>query len=100
MVGRKRKAGKRKPSGDLITEKPPTSEYAIKAFQQKVGATMPHRQGLPQHLMGLADAENLFGRMFLAKMITQGQFDAGKEYRRRVLAFRKAIEAQRSTPCS
>ena len=96
--GRKRKEGKRKPSGDLIIEKPPTSEYAIKAFQAKIGATMPHRQGLPTHLMGLADAENLFGRMFLAKMISQGQFDAGKEYRRRVLAYRAVIEAPRSTP--
>lgn len=98
MVGRKRKPGKRKPSGDLIIEKPPTSEYAIKAFQAKIGATMPHRQGLPAHLMGLAEAENLFGRLFLAKMISQGQYDAGKEYRRRVMAYRAVIEAPRSTP--
>jgi hypothetical protein len=98
MVGRRRKPGKRKPSGDLIQERTPKTPEAIKAFQAQIGATMPHRQGLPPHLAGLQEAENLFGRMFLAKMITLGQFDAGKEYRRRVLAYRMVIEAPRATP--
>mgnify|MGYP001605424316 CR=1 FL=1 len=100
MVVRKRKLGKRKPSGDLVLERAPQSPEAIKVFQAQVGATMPHRQGLPAHLMGLAEAENLFGRLFLAKMISQGQYDAGKEYRRRVMAYRVVIEAPRSTPRS
>lgn len=100
MVGRKRKQGARKPSGDLILEKAPESPEAIKAFRAIAGSAMPHRRGLPPQLAGLADAESLFGRMFLAKMITPGQFDAGKEYRRRVLAYRFVIESPRATPRS
>jgi hypothetical protein len=97
-VGRKRKQGKRKRSGDLILERVPTSPQAIEHHRSVVAASMPHRRDLPAAKQHLDSAESYLGRLNIINVIPAIEYDAGKEYRQRVTRYRLAIQCPRSTP--
>ncbi len=71
-LGRKRRNGKRKPSGDLILDK---------LSREIVAAGMPHRSKLPKELQTDEKAESSLGRMRLRGQITELQFTAGERWR-------------------
>lgn len=89
MVGRKRKPGKRKPSGDLIQEK---------TNPQAIAASMPHRRHLPVNKQLSQKAESPFGALNLIGAISDMQFDAGEKFQRVVARYRAVIESPRPSP--
>lgn len=88
-VGRKRKSGHRKPSGDLSNERIEAEIARMTAIQ------MPHRKSVPVEHRYDPKAESHLGRMNLRGIITDLQFDAGREYAKIVSLYRSAIEAPR-----
>ena len=98
MVGRKRKAGKRKPSGDLILERTPTSPEAIARKRELIASQMPHRAMLPAGKQVDTRAESAFGRMSIIGLVDATQYAAGIEYRRRVSRYRAVIECPNPNP--
>jgi len=81
-AGRKRRSGRRKPSGDLVV---------VKLSRAAVAAGMPHRRGLPEAVRADERAESAFGRMRLRGHITELQFTAGNKWRKVVGAYLATI---------
>lgn len=79
--GRKRKAGKRYPSGDLVKQQEVMAARLI-AFRQ------PHRQEVPESKRHEQEAEWPFGRLFLRGIISEVEYRAGKLYGRDVQRYR------------
>jgi hypothetical protein len=99
MMGRRKKAGLRYPSGRLRDETPKTPE-AIDRFRRRIAASMPHRRPLPADRRHLDLAESPFGALALMGIITKDQFDAGFEYRKIVARYRAVISAPRQNPAA
>lgn len=95
MVGRKRKQGKRFPSGKIDYSMSP--EQVIQ-FRKDVASTMPHRRNLPADRRHLELAESPLGSLALTGVISQQQFDAGNEYRKIVQRYRAVISAPNPNP--
>lgn len=85
--GRKRKLGKRHPSGQLVREKQPDDR--IRTSRQ------PHRRGLEQEDRLSEKAEAPLGRLNLKDEITNEQYSAGSIYAAVVGDYRSVIEAPR-----
>lgn len=79
--GRKRKAGKRYPSGGLVQERE-VLEARVIAFKQ------PHRQSVPEKVRHDPRAETFFGRLMLNGVVNEKQYQAGILYRRDIQRYR------------
>lgn len=87
--GRKRKSGRRHPSGGLVAaERFPDDQ--VRASRQ------PHRRGLDVDDRLSEKAESAFGRLFLAGRISEQQHEAGLRYAAVVGSYRAVIGAPRS----
>lgn len=82
MVGRKRKAGKRIPSGRLAR---PYENPRRQVMEQ------PHRRDLPAAYQDRPEPESPFGQLMCAGIITPAQHEAGKRYRDISFAYRAVI---------
>lgn len=91
FVGRKRKPGRRKPSGDRI----------VPTFDPKaVARMMPHRQEVPEPIRHDPKAESQLGRYELNGSITRWEYDAGRWYAGVVNRYRTVIGAPNASPAS
>lgn len=88
-AGRKRKTGKRHPSGQLVRDKHPDDRVRV--------GRQPHRRKLKAELRADERAESAIGRLCLNGTITPEQYDAGVMYAAVVGAYRATIEAPRAT---
>jgi hypothetical protein len=93
ILGRKRKIGARKPSGDLIT---PDRDVDVKAVAQ----AMPHRRGVVVELRHDPKAESALGRYHLSGKITEWEYEAGTWYAVTVSRYRAVISAPNPSPRS
>lgn len=87
--GRKRKAGSRHPSGQLVRERAPDDR--VRSSRQ------PHRRGLSEDDRFSEKAESMLGRFNLRHIISDAEHDAGALYAAVVGAYRSVIEAPRAT---
>lgn len=78
MVGRPRKAGRRKPSGRLA------QTYVNPKAQ---AASQPHRRGVVRRFREWPEAGSEFGRSMIRGAITPAQYAAGMRYAELVVAF-------------
>ena len=92
VVGRKRKPGMRKPSGDLI----PPRDIDPKV----IALRMPHRTAVPQSVAHDPKAEQHLGVYNLNGKITNQEYEAGKWYAETVNRYRAVIDAPKSSPSS
>lgn len=88
-AGRKRKAGKRHPSGELVRDKRPDDR--IRASRQ------PHRRGLRDVDRLSEKAESPLGRLNLKGSISDEEYEGGAHYAILVGQYRSTIEAPKST---
>lgn len=94
-AGRKRKSGRRQPSGKLAPDKSPDDRKRI--------AAQPHRQGAPEALRGSERAESPLGRLSLCldetgdPIISAEQYDAGELFAAMVWAYRAVLGAPRAS---
>ena len=82
--GRKRKSGRRKPSGDLVGARGPSVA--------QVAAAMPHRRALGARASD-PHAENELGRMLIRGEISVEQHAAGELYRKQWRGYLASLEA-------
>jgi hypothetical protein len=61
-----------------------------------IAASQPHRRSLPKGLAGDARAESAFGRLNLASVITDAQYEAGCKFASIVHRFRATIETPKA----
>ena len=99
--GRKRKAGRRHPSGQLASERRPDDRQRA--------AAQPHRRGLPKEMRLSELAESSLGRLFLRGLLAEyvygadreevakARYDAGDRFRAIVGAYRAVIGAPSGT---
>ena len=96
MVGRKRKSGRRKPSGRLVQER--------RENPRDVVAAQPHRRRLPKNLRTDERAESELGRLYLAGLgnpdagIDEDRYNAGTRFAAAVARYRETIETPRANP--
>lgn len=96
--GRKRKAGRRHPSGQLVRAAQPDDRIR--------SARQPHRRGLPKEMRLSEKAESPLGRLLLTGKLrgpfeydderASDRYEAGQLYAQAVGAYRSVIEAPRS----
>jgi hypothetical protein len=86
--GRKRKAGKRHPSGELVRDKRPDDR--IRASRQ------PHRRGLKEGDRLSEKAESPLGRLNLRGIISDDQYEGCQHFVALVGQYRSTIGAPRS----
>lgn len=84
--GRKRKSGRREPSGRIRAR--PIDYRAVVAAQ-------PHRNWLPEAVRGHEKAENVLGCLNLLRRISDEMYEAGRRFGVIVGAFRQVIGAPR-----
>jgi hypothetical protein len=82
-VGRKRKSGKRKPSGDLSLPR----DLDVVA----IAVAHPDRRGLPPSQRTHQNAESPLGRLNLARVISDEQLEAGRRYARDCQRYHQVI---------
>lgn len=87
--GRKRKAGRRHPGGELVRDKQPDDRIRM--------SRQPHRRGLAPELRGAEQAESPLGRLALRGVIDEDQLIACEHYAVLVGQYRSTIEAPRTT---
>jgi hypothetical protein len=87
--GRKRKSGRRHPSGNLVREKRPDDR--VRTGRQ------PHRRSLPEADRMSEKAESPLGRLNLKHVISDEEFEAGQRYARDVGTYRASIGAPATT---
>lgn len=87
-AGRKRKAGKRHPGGQLVK---PQIDLKTRTSRQ------PHRRVLKDELRTDERAASALGRLMLRDVIDNDQYDAGERYAFVVGEFRATINAPRAT---
>lgn len=87
--GRKRKSGRRHPSGELVREARPDDR--VRTSRQ------PHRRTVPEDSRLDQRAESPIGRLCLQGRITDEQHDAGVRYAAVVGAYGAVIEAPAGT---
>lgn len=97
--GRKRRAGRRERSGRLARSSRQEREQVSRDNAYSVAREQPHRKKYGDQF-GDWRAENELGRLYLDKVITQEQFEAGNKYREIVGRMRRAISAPRAVPKS
>lgn len=90
MVGRKRKQGKRYPSGKLNNTLSPEQ---VVELRKDIASSMPHRRHLPADKRHLELAESPLGSLHLIGAISKDQFDAGFRYRKIVAKYRSSMAA-------
>lgn len=88
-AGRKRKSGRRHPSGGLVQEKKPDDR--IRTSRQPGRRDVRHEDRLSEH------AESPLGRLYLRGRITEPMRDAGTRYSIVVSTYRSTIAAPAST---
>lgn len=86
--GRKRKSGRREPSGRNI--RPPVDYRAMAGLQ-------PHRIGLPAALRESERAESVLGCLNLLKRISEQEYEAGRRFGVIVGGYRSVIGTPRGT---
>src|ERR1044071_5618074 len=87
--GRKRKSGRRKPSGDIVTDR---TDHRLLAMNQ------PHRKTLENKLD--QRAENPLGNLNICGAISDEQYEAGRLYAGIVGRYRAVIEAPKASASS
>jgi hypothetical protein len=90
-TGRKRKTGRRHPSGDLAM---PRVDY------RSMAALQPHRVWLPADRRLSEKAETPLGGLNLIGVISDEQYEAGRWYASVVARYRTSIEAPNPSPAS
>lgn len=91
-AGRKRKAGRRQPNGQLARSRPAAREDLLAVVKSQ-----PHRRRYGE-LAHDHRAECELGRLFMEGLIEQHHYDAGVEYRTIVRDMRIAICAPQGNP--
>lgn len=89
-AGRKRKQGRRHPSGKLVVHTTPAVNY------RKLTAQQPHRRALPPDARLDEKAVSELGRLELQGCITRLQYDTGNRYASIVGAYRATIGTPRA----
>lgn len=92
-MGRSRKPGKRTKSGKLSQSVEEKAKRGLERNIQGVALSQPHRRNLPKDMRKDQKAECELGRLFLAKLITEPQYEAGCKFRRLIADFRQVIAA-------
>jgi hypothetical protein len=91
VTGRKRKAGRRHPNGELVRDR---------LDPRAVVLAQPHRRRLPAMLRLDQKAEAPLGGLNLVGVITDAQYVAGRRYAEIVARYRIVIQSPRSSPRS
>jgi hypothetical protein len=87
---RKRKSGAREPNGRLAREKRPDDRLRV--------SRQPHRRGVRADDRLSEKAESVLGRMCLAGILTDAQYEALTMFSALVSAYRAVIEGPRAAP--
>lgn len=86
-TGRKRKAGKRHPNGELANEQKQID------LAHRIAIAQPHRQSVSQSQRFDQKAGTELGRLRLRQILTEEQYEAGRKYTALVARYRASIEA-------
>lgn len=89
-VGRKRKAGKRHPNGELVNEQKQID------LAHRIAITQPHRQSVSESLRFDQKAGTELGRLRLRGILTEEQYEAGRKYNALVTRYRASIDAPKA----